>query len=259
MYHASADLQVNPPDIMNDTFHPEAYDAYLRSITEIGALNTWLIEEVEWSGRACNDLPRLVDCNGSSNREDNTVYAPRWEAWLYLLDFVGNYPDSVAMTMGEVALAQRLDNCPGTANSDQLDTDLDGEGDACDLDDDGDGALDGADCAPLDAGSFAEPQEVDGVAFGEDDSSLVWDSLAATAGDATTYEVLRGDLTELPVGLGPGEVCLESGITEPGLNVMDEPVPGSGYWYLVRGTNACAVGPYGQQSDGTPRETTTCP
>jgi hypothetical protein len=42
-----------------------------------------------------------------------------------------------------------LDNCPVDANADQLDTDVDGAGDACDTDDDGDGFDDGSDNCPL--------------------------------------------------------------------------------------------------------------
>jgi len=50
-----------------------------------------------------------------------------------------------------------VDNCPGTANPDQQDTDADARGDACDPDDDGDGIADEQDNCPL----VANPQQGD--------------------------------------------------------------------------------------------------
>jgi hypothetical protein len=137
MFHASADVQLDPPDdlIADGDYSASdraAFEARMDAQVNPGGLTTWLIEEVEWGGRACNDEERLVDCNGAPNREDNTVYAPRWEAWLHLLDFVKQYPDSVVMTLGEVALAQGYDNAPTAANPDQADADGDGIGDAVD-------------------------------------------------------------------------------------------------------------------------------
>lgn len=71
MYHASADHQVDPvgADVA-------AFRDYLSSVTEKGTLNTFLIEETEWSGRYCNDLPRLGPCLASPsgiNEENNTI------------------------------------------------------------------------------------------------------------------------------------------------------------------------------------------
>ena len=37
------------------------------------------------------------------------------------------------------------------------------------------------------------------------------------------------------------------------------PAPGTAFWYLSRADSPCAYGPYGQQTDGSPRLTTTCP
>jgi hypothetical protein len=125
MFHASADAEIEPPETPGGSYDTGAYETYLQSETEAGGLNTWLIEEVEWSGRPDNEAPR-----DEGNRENNTVYLPRWEAWMQLLEFVRNYPGGVAMTMGEVALAKGLDNAPTVSNPAQEDSDHDGIGDA---------------------------------------------------------------------------------------------------------------------------------
>jgi hypothetical protein len=129
MFHVSADIQLNPPDTTGDTYDTEAYAQYLTSLTNHGELTTWLIEEVDWSGRPCPNDDRLGTCNGQSNRENNTVYLPRWQAWMQLLDFVKTYPGGVPLTMAEVALAKGFDNAPTVSNADQADSDADGIGD----------------------------------------------------------------------------------------------------------------------------------
>jgi hypothetical protein len=134
MYHVSADAQLDPPDTTGDTYNTMSYEQHLQSQTNDGGLTTWLIEEVEWSGRPCPNEDRLCAtcCNGGPNRENNTVYLPRWNAWLQLLDFVKNYPGGVAMTLGEVALAKSYDNAVTVANPGQEDSDNDGIGDVID-------------------------------------------------------------------------------------------------------------------------------
>ena len=129
MFHASADLQVNP--VFSKPY--KTYVEYLQSITQVGGLNTWLIEEVEWSTRYCNDQERLTDCAaapGGSNRENNMVDTNRWAMWLTLLDYCKS--NGVVMTLGDYALAMAYDNAPTVYNPGQADSDHNGVGDVID-------------------------------------------------------------------------------------------------------------------------------
>lgn len=128
MFHASADRQVDPeaPDGMT-------YLEFLQSITQTNQLNTWLIEEVEWSSRYCNELDRLEPCPiapGGINRENNMPDPDRWAKWLILLEYVKATGE--VMTMGDYALAMLIDNAPTVPNPDQADSDQDGIGDVID-------------------------------------------------------------------------------------------------------------------------------
>jgi len=103
------------------------------------------------------------------------------------------------------------------------------------------------------------PGEVQNVTAAADKTTYNW---AATA-SATQYDVVRGNVSALPVGPGGGdEVCFGS---LPGTTATDASVPplGTAFWYLSRGDNSCGNGTYGNQgvlgAPGAPRVTTTCP
>ena len=103
------------------------------------------------------------------------------------------------------------------------------------------------------------PAEVQNVTAAADKATYNWTAAAF----ATQYDVVRGNVSGLPVGPGLGdEVCLGS---SPGTTVTDATVPGPGgaFWYLSRGKNTCGTGTYGNQGfHGAPaalRVTTTCP
>lgn len=127
------------------------------------------------------------------------------------------------------------------------------------LDQDGDGVANALDCAPLDPGAFASPGEVTGDLFGIDNQTYSWISAVASAGAATVHDVVRGELRQLPVGSGGAETCLAPGL--PGDSVADPSTPdaGGGFYYLVRGRNACGTGTYGFATGGAERVASICP
>jgi hypothetical protein len=128
MFHASADRQVDPEAPSGMT-----YLEFLQSITQSPGLNTWLIEEVEWCTRYCNELDRLVPCPaapGGINRENNMIDPVRWEKWLMLLSYAKSTGE--VMTQGDYSLAMQFDNAPTVANADQADSNHNGIGDVID-------------------------------------------------------------------------------------------------------------------------------
>ncbi|MDX1389528.1 MAG: hypothetical protein R3344_10090, partial [Acidobacteriota bacterium] len=146
-----------------------------------------------------------------------------------------------------VSVTVTTDNCANLANFDQLDSDLDLSGDACD-------------CAPLDDTLFEMPFEIENLRLSRITPMLAWDEDFSNGGGGTTYDVLRGRVSELPVGTGASETCLATSWGGLTLDDLEDPPTGDGFYYLIRGANGCGAGVYGFEAPGgAERITTTCP
>ena len=110
--------------------------------------------------------------------------------------FSGVSPSSDADGDG---VADDADNCPNTANPDQLDSDGDLSGDVCDTDDDGDGVADSSDAFPLDS---TESIDTDGDGVGnnadtDDDGDGISDTLDPEPLVDNSEELGRYELVKL--------------------------------------------------------------
>ncbi len=101
-----------------------------------------------------------VDGDGIPDREDNCAN----HANANQLDTDGDGAgDACDIDDDNDSIRDQIDNCPLTANKDQNNTDLDALGDACDEDDDNDGILDGVDNCPFEANADQADLDRDGL------------------------------------------------------------------------------------------------
>jgi hypothetical protein len=140
-------------------------------------------------------------------------------------------------------------NCAGAANGTPCN-----DGSGCTVNDQCLGGSCGGTPVPAPGETANARMESDGMTFS-------WDN---DAGSETLYDVVRGDPRVLPVGPGGGdESCLGQQIAATSLVDATTPPLGEGFWYLVRGGNACGKGTYGYQAiNGVPtvaRVTASCP
>ena len=124
---------------------------------------------------------------------------------------------------------------------------------------DEDNVLNGNDCAPADPMSWAPPSELDGLRVGAAFSTqLAWIDHSSATGPGLRYDIAGGLLSELrTAGLFVATSCLAGGLQPPTFtDTRPDPPIGDGYYYLVRGSNVCAVGTFGPNRSSL--DTLTC-
>ncbi len=126
------------------------------------------------------------------------------------------------------------------------------------FDSDGDGMRDDLDCAPADMMAFAIPGEVRDLRY-DSPSLLAWTTETGRSGPGTTYDIVRGPVTGLPVGPASGGSCATNGLFLTSFSDGFQPAPGTGSYILVRAANNCGNGTYGFATSGIERTTPVCP
>jgi hypothetical protein len=143
------------------------------------------------------------------------------------------------------------DNCPLISNPSQADLDFDSAGDLCD-------------CRGSDDKVYRAPGEVGGLRVGADllTDRIGWCPEDHDCGSDTVYTIVRGLLSELPVGSGQSEICLATALDATRYDDTEVLPANTGFWYIVRANNDCGVGTYGFDSGGNERPgpiSETCP
>jgi hypothetical protein len=113
---------------------------------------------------------------------------------------------------------------------------------------DEDTVLNGDDCAPGDASSWAHAVEVAGLTVDEQISTQIgWTGQAGASGPGMRYDLAGGSLSALRAsGIVAATSCVAADLQAPSFSdARPSPPAGDGYYYLSRAENACGAGGFG--------------
>ena len=146
------------------------------------------------------DTSNDSDSDGVTNDVDNCPNVPNPDQLNTDGDAQGDACDTDDDNDG---VGDTADNCPLDANADQLDTDDDGQGNACDTDDDNDGEADGSDNCPL----IANPDQQDNDGDDLGDACDADDDNDGVADGADNCPLIANAGQQDSDGDGVGDAC----------------------------------------------------
>jgi subtilisin family serine protease len=124
-------------------------------------------------------------------------------------------------------------------------------------DGDGDGIANACDCAPANAGAYNPPQQVTGLRFGADKTTMTWNPVPPESGPIVVYDPIRGVLSDLRTSQAITTAsCLGGPVAATSLSDPAIPPAAGGAYYLIQARDVCGGG-YGD--DGIPRTHSSCP
>ena len=177
-------------------------------------------------GTVCDNCPTVAN-SGQQNADGDS-----------LGDACDTCPLDAANDVDGDTVCGNVDNCPTVANTNQVNADGDSAGDACD-------------CRPVDPALWSVPPIVPNFRVGKTSPSTTWTSTS----QASSYDVVTGTLSAIAIngGVSAATCLIDNTASTSYHDTRANPAAGAAYYYLVRASNVCGAGSYGQATSGAAR------